>query len=105
MDKREYLRSLGFEVGSRGRFSLEMQEALKNYTEEPRVENKPFPKVKNTPKRTDGIRYYTAELHTGQIIKFDTCATCKETVVFCHCLNPQPPSWLADEVAVYRSEG
>ncbi len=102
MDKREYLRSLGFEVGSRGRFSLEMQQALKDY-EEPEVVNKPIPKVKNTPKRTDGITVYTAELHGGQIIRFDTCATCKENVVFCHCLNPQPPAWLAEDVAVYRS--
>lgn len=100
--KREYLRSLGFTVGERGRFSLEMQQALKDY-EEPEVVNKPIPKVKNTPKRTDGITVYTAELHGGQIIRFDTCATCKENVVFCHCLNPQPPAWLAEDVAVYRS--
>lgn len=100
--KREYLRSLGFTVGERGRFSEEMQAALKDY-EEPEVVNKPIPKVKNTPKRTDGITVYTAELHSGQIIRFDTCATCKENVVFCHCLNPQPPKWLAEDVAVYRA--
>jgi len=100
--KREFLRSLGFEVGSRGRFSEEMQQALRDY-EEPIVENVIIPKVKNTPKRTDGIKVYTAELHTGQIIRFDMCADCKENVVFCHCTNPQPPKWLADEVAIYRA--
>lgn len=100
--KREYLRSLGFEVGSRGRFSEEMQEALKNY-EEPEVDNTPIPKVKNTPKRTDGIKVYTAELVGGQVIRFDTCATCKDNVVFCHCVNPQPPKWLADDIAIYHT--
>lgn len=30
MDKREYLRSLGFTVGDRGRFSKEMKAALAN---------------------------------------------------------------------------
>lgn len=102
MDKREYLRSLGFEVGSRGRFSEEMLQALKDY-EEPTVEKTILPKIKNTPKRTDGIKVYTAELHTGQIIRFDMCADCKENVVFCHCANPQPPKWLAEEVAIYRA--
>ena len=102
MTKREYLRSLGFEVGSRGRFNEAMLKALQDYTEEtPEVII--IPKVKNTPKRTDGIKVYTAELHTGQIIRFDQCASCSENVVFCHCSNPQPPSWLAQEVAVYRA--
>ena len=101
MDKRDYLRSLGFEVGKRGRFSEAMQEALKNYKEEtPEVVI--IPKVKNTPKRSDGIKVYTAELHTGQIIRFDICADCTENVIFCDCANPQPPKWLAAEVATYR---
>ena len=34
MDKREYLRSLGFTVGERGRFTAEMMTALKDYQEE-----------------------------------------------------------------------
>lgn len=102
MDKREYLRSLGFEVGSRGRFSEEMLQALKDYTE-PTVDNSPKPKVKNTPKRTDGVKVYTAELHTGQIIRFDMCADCKENVIYCHCKNPQAPEWLRQEVAIYRA--
>jgi hypothetical protein len=102
MDKREFLRSLGFEVGARGRFSAEMLDALKDY-EEPTVEKVILPKVKNTPKRTDGIKVYTAELHTGQIIRFDTCASCKENVIFCHCTDPQPPRWLQEEVAIYRA--
>lgn len=103
MNKREYLRSLGFEVGTRGRFSEEMQLALLNYEEESEPEIVIIPKVKNTPKRSDGITVYTAELHTGQIIRFDMCADCKENVVFCHCTNPQPPKWLAEEVASYRA--
>jgi hypothetical protein len=101
MNKREYLRSLGFEVGTRGRFNEAMLKALQDY-EEPEVNNTPIPKVKNTPMRTDGVKVYTAELHTGQTIRFDICATCKDNVVFCHCANPQPPSWLLPEVASYR---
>lgn len=102
--KREFLRSLGFEVGARGRFSAEMLEALKDYTEPEDIDTPPvMPRVANTPKRTDGIKVYTAELHTGQIIRFDMCADCKENVVFCHCTNPQPPKWLAEEVASYRA--
>jgi hypothetical protein len=101
MNKREYLRSLGFEVGTRGRFNEAMLRALENYTEEtPEVVI--TPKVKNTPMRTDGIKVYTAELHTGQIIRFDICASCTENVVFCHCTDPQPPRWLQEEVAVFR---
>lgn len=34
MTDREYLRSIGFEVGERGRFSTEMKEALKDRTRE-----------------------------------------------------------------------
>jgi hypothetical protein len=33
VDKREYLRSLGFTVGERGRFTAEMMTALKDYQE------------------------------------------------------------------------
>lgn len=102
MSKREYLRSLGFTVGERGRFSEEMQEALKNY-EEPKADNTPLPKLRGLPKRTDGIKVYTAVLKGGQIIKFDTCYDCKENVVFCHCKNPSAPLWLAEEVASFRA--
>ena len=99
MDKREFLRSLGFEVGARGRFSAEMLEALKDYTDPEDIDTPLLPKVKNTPKRTDDIRYYVAELHGGQIIKFDTCSDCTEYILYCHCDDPQPPRWLREEVA------
>lgn len=101
MDKREYLRSLGFTVGERGRLSQEMKDALANF-EEPEVVNKPIPKVRNLPKRTDGIKVYTVELTGGQIVRFDTCYNCKENVVYCQCPAPTAPDWLGDEVASFR---
>lgn len=101
MTRREYLRSLGFEVGTRGRFNEAMLKALQDYTEEtPEVII--IPKIKNVPKRTDGITVYTAVLKGGQVIRFDTCATCQENVIFCHCSDPKPPRWLQEEVASYR---
>lgn len=76
MNKREYLRSLGFEVGSRGRFSEEMQQALKDYTEEtPEVII--IPKVKNTPKRTDGVRVYTADCTQDRLLGLICVLTAK----------------------------
>lgn len=101
MNKREYLRSLGFEVGTRGRFNEAMLKALQDF-EEPTEEVVIIPKVKNVPKRTDGITVYTAVLTGGQVIRFDTCATCQENVIFCHCSDPKPPRWLENEVASYR---
>jgi hypothetical protein len=98
MNKRDYLRSLGFEVGSRGRFSAEMQAALANFVEDTPVEEEPIPKIPNTPKRKDGITVYTAVLKGGQVIKFDYCPTCKDNVIYCHCRSPKPPHWLAEEV-------
>ncbi len=111
MNKREYLRSLGFTVGERGRFSAEMQAALKgmSFVEEHKAmkeaevaEEVIYPKLRTLPKRTDGVCVYTAELHNGVTIRFDTCADCKESVVYCQCSNPQPPEWLRDEVAIFR---
>lgn len=62
-----------------------------------------LPVVKNVPRRTDGVTVYTAILHKGIKVKFDTCYNCKEHVVFCHCASPKPPAWLADEVATYET--
>jgi hypothetical protein len=58
MDKREYLRSLGFTVGERGRFTSEMITALKDYQEQGgKLEGR-------TGKREDGL----PEVEPGLVI-------------------------------------
>jgi hypothetical protein len=96
MSKREFLRGMGFEVPARGRFSKEMLDALQNY-EEPEGVDIPMPP--SIPIRSDGVRFYIAELYSGQVVRFDVCQTCKAHVPRCHCTEPKPPNWLADEVA------
>ena len=114
MDKREYLRSLGFEVGKRGRFSAEMLKALEGFDEgtESKIDSVLDEIVVDTPvkfeiksplPRTDGVSIYTLTTKTGLTIRFDTCPDCKENVRFCHCSSPQPPGWLADEVASWQT--
>lgn len=120
MNKREYLRSLGFEVGSRGRFSAEMIEALKQYPGEsvsdplndllnqPLNEDGTLPgKIvfKINPPRTDGVTTYTAVLNNGITVRFDTCPQCKENVKYCYCKDPQPPDWLRDDVDTWTVSG
>lgn len=101
MNKREYLRSLGFDVGERGRFSAEMLEALKDF-KEPEKRLKPK-QPGNKEKRRDNIKFYVAKLTGGQVIKFDTCAQCKEYYVYCKCSDPQPAKWLRHEVASWNA--
>lgn len=124
MDKREYLRSLGFEVGKRGRFSAEMLKALEGFDEGTESKIDTFGELLNQPlnedgslpgtmkfeingpipkSRTDGVSIYTLTTKTGLTIRFDTCPDCKENIKFCHCSSPQPPKWLADEVASWQT--
>lgn len=113
MDKREFLRSKGFTVGKRGRFSAEMLEALKEFTEDTpatpatpaAVADEPIPPMRNYIKRNDGVTLYTAVLKAGQIVNFDTCPRCKNSIIFCHCVNPGPPKWLESDVASWSTAG
>lgn len=106
MDKRDFLRSLGFQVGERGRFSAEMLEALKDWDESQKVgeQEETYTPPPQKPKRGDGARFYVAELTGGQVLKFDTCPSCKETVVYCDCRKVSAPEWLAEEVVKWTLE-
>lgn len=94
MDKREYLRSLGFEVGERGRFSAEMQTALANsgiafekpekksepaVTLEKIIPHRPPQKPVRKAKQLYG---YTEE---GYKVGFITCRRCAEHMMYCEC--------------------
>jgi hypothetical protein len=103
MNKREWLRSQGFEVGDRGRFSLEMQEALEEF-EKPAVEEEAYVPPPRKPKRTDGVRYYVAKLKGGQVLRFDMCPSCQENIAYCSCRTVGPPKWLAEEVVSWIKE-
>lgn len=115
MNDREYLRSLGFTVGDRGRFSSEMKAAL---ADRDGVEiSDETPQYKSTDKTADGrwaversnglpslvkqstiirnAKSYIAVLVNGQKIACSTCSTCKDHVMYCECEDgPQPPNYL-----------
>lgn len=100
MDKREYLRSLGFTVGERGRFTAEMMTALKEYEGQggklearsgkrddglPEIEpvsiipDIPPQKPVRKPKQLYG---YTTE---GYKVGFITCRRCANHMMYCEC--------------------
>lgn len=93
MDKRAYLRSLGFEVGERGRFSAEMQTALaqadiafeapekkqESYAQERIIPALPPQKVQRTARQLFG---YTSE---GFQVGFITCRRCSQHMMYCNC--------------------
>ena len=100
MDKREYLRRLGFEVGERGRFSAEMQTALKNFEADGgKLEGR-------TGKRDDGLpemepsviipdippqvavrepRILKGKSPEGYTIEFVMCFECSQHMMYCTC--------------------
>jgi hypothetical protein len=93
MDKREYLRSLGFQVGERGRFSAEMQTAIANadvtFTDTPKKQDlitlekirptiPPLP-VQRTARQLFG---FTAE---GYRVGFVVCRRCANHMMYCNC--------------------
>lgn len=100
MDKREYLRSLGFTVGERGRFTAEMMTALKDYQEEGgKLEGR-------TGKRDDGLpemepsvviphlppevavrkpKKLRGKSKEGYTIEFVMCFDCSKHMMYCNC--------------------
>lgn len=94
MNKREYLRSLGFTVGERGRFTPEMLTALKNseldfdgnkvareIVEE--VDVLDYPKLVSTKMRESRTLYgYTKE---GHRVAFQLCFSCSQHMMYCEC--------------------
>lgn len=101
MDKREYLRSLGFEVGERGRFSAEMQTALKDY------ENNGGKLESRSSKRDDGLpaiepggvkphiipptvkmrdpKVLRGKSPEGYTVEFINCFECHQHMMYCQC--------------------
>lgn len=106
MNDRDYLRSLGFTVGQRGRFSAEMKQALslRDKDEVPQEPAEAPQEPEPLPKRTDGNTVYKAVLKGGIVIRFDICPQCKDSVVYCDCNLIEPPGWLADEVVEWGLE-
>lgn len=96
MNKREYLRSLGFKVGERGRFTPEMLTALKNSSinfEEPIAKVAvvdvecvvdTVQKLPPQPKQREGrtLYGYTKE---GTKVGFVLCFDCKQHMMYCNC--------------------
>ena len=100
MDKREYLRSLGFQVGARGRFTAEMMTALKDYQEEGgKLESR-------TGKREDGLPEIEPSIviphvppqvqqrqpktlvgvsKEGYKVAFVMCFECHQHMMYCNC--------------------
>ena len=91
MDKRQWLRERGFDVGERGRFSAEMIEALKGYEEESkqnslREETEDAglpPEVARLPVREPKeLHGYTVH---GEKVGFVMCSYCSEHMMWCQC--------------------
>lgn len=100
MDKREYLRSLGFQVGERGRFTAEMITALKDYESEggqlqgrtgKRDDGLPIiepgviiPDIPPQPvlRKAKTLKGKTAE---GYTIGFVLCFDCHYHMMYCNC--------------------
>ena len=101
MHKREYLRSLGFEVGERGRFSAEMLEALRHFGAEESqntlntvIEQYSLDRnIIRTPRRESQELYgYDKE---GHKIGFITCFECGEHMMWCECDHVTAPTSVA----------
>ena len=103
MTDREYLRSLGFTVGERGRFSKEMLEALANRDKADReelmdgmYESLGLP-VRPTPVREAQELYGLTK--DGAKVGFVMCSLCADHMMWCEC----PDGILApDNVAVLK---
>ena len=101
MNKREYLRSLGFKVGERGRFTDEMKIKLAIYDgvfDEDRIDLKlenlskfgGKKKQKSNPKNQEQHRGREARTlfgftKEGTKVGFVNCAKCYEHMIFCEC--------------------
>lgn len=88
MTDREYLRSLGFTVGERGRFSKDMLEALKNRDTREAVDNM------NSVRESIGLppqvqQRDAQELYGltrgGAKVAFITCSRCANHMIWCEC--------------------
>lgn len=113
MNKRDYLRSLGFDVGERGRFSAEMLEALSSFDGEDtpitrtqkimeKVRERTYkPQIKQREEST-----YILELEDGLKVAMALCSTCKQSCIWCDCAGgPQPPRYFDSPIKAWYPEG
>jgi hypothetical protein len=101
MDKREWLRSKGFDVGNRGRFSAEMLEALKEY-DNGSTDGAPVASLQQVLKKfvMRDATAYVAVTNQGTTVACGYCAICHESVMYCACIDgPHAPDWLTDDLA------
>lgn len=107
MNKRDYLRSQGFNVGERGRFNDAMKSAIAKAQEEGIVFNDiPTPKVEKLYKTEEikshifkpqeklrAARELFGYTHEGIKIAFITCRQCRSHMIYCSCTGGvQAPS-------------
>ena len=103
MTKREYLRSLGFQVGERGRFNDIMKIELAKYDGIFDDDIKPLKldKIKefsNTKKsaaetrRSREARQLSGFTKEGYKVGFVNCAACNEHMIWCQCDQVTAPS-------------
>lgn len=104
--KREYLRSLGYNVGERGRFTEAMKNAIESYDgtfDEPSSSATPkvginFQKLgENAVRLGRTLKGYTNE---GYEVGFVTCRACAMHMIYCNC----PGGILAPTVVVSSKE-
>ena len=102
MTKREYLRSLGFEVGERGRFNEAMKKALEEYDGDFDVPTsnsagpvgKPWIPFSDVPVRPSyALVGYT---QYGSEVRFNGCRRCYAHMKYCIC----PDGILAPSIVV-----
>lgn len=88
MNDREYLRSLGFTVGERGRFSKEMLTALAARSEQD-SDSLEYDTI-GLPAKIGPVREHQ-ELYgytvNGHKIGFIMCSRCSEHMIWCECPN------------------
>lgn len=93
MSKRDYLRSLGFNVGERGRLTPAMITALQNY-----VESEPQPisyevelvyknYVSEQSEMIRKPRTLYGRTREGKLVSFVTCRACDKHMSNCSCQN------------------
>lgn len=118
MNRREYLESIGFECGKRGRFSAAMIAALDNArldgvefddekpkvvkTRQPKLTVAKAPPVKpnRTPIRNNDNWFLISD--DGRMkVNFDNCRSCAQHIIWCECEGgPVPPKMFGPNAKV-----
>ena len=88
MTDRDYLRSLGFTVGERGRFSKDMVEALSNRDKNDTDDE--MNGIRESLKLPPQIQQRDAQelwglTRAGSKLAFITCASCSNHMIWCEC--------------------